>query len=984
MKTLFFDNSGGVAAITGFAVVNNTFLANNRDFSGANSTYTNPNNPPLAHVQVGVNALRCSHNIFGFSNNQNIRVDQGFSGVCDSNLYLTDFSDDPEYTFDDGTNPDPVYTSLAAWQGATGLDTNSAEGDAAFVALPDQDPQGDYATQGYDFTPGGAAAIGTAQPHTQTNGSGSGTTINVDDGSPFVAKTYTVQGVDYEERDYIVVGANSAVRLTSISGNTLTLETPITWNDNDDVWISDASSVIMDDLGAVAGVAPPPAEIYISPTGDDVTGDGSQSLPWQSVAKINGLALAPGTNVYFERGSTFEEALVHSSSGTSGSRITFGAYGSGADPIIRRSTISGDYVTLQNLDIDNDQNSASARILEVRGDNITIDSCSVHNATRDGIDIRGGATDTIIQDCEIYDLMAGAWTDPSNPDAHGIGIRAGNGNTVDVTVLRTNIYRCSGDCIQTDPDRSTNATINLTCTGPMNWYTESLTTNFNAGWVIGNSPGENAIDLKSASSSTNNITITDLTTWGWLKDGNEHSELSNRSAFNLKEDATVTLNRVTVYDSHNAYRLRGDTGNGNPDITIKNTVVYDMTYAFRLENSIDNLLVYNNTFGSPGTSFIDTSSIGTGDDLRNNAFLGTKPTEFSDATNVSASAGDFVNSPGGDYRLLDTATTLVDQGDTIASVVLDRNGTTRTGAYEVGAYDGFIVSAHAYFDSLVAHPQHSHSNPMRSQADIDEAIAELWDTPANAYCPPEYNAGIDSARTLNFGALEDLDDPASGGTCATGPQGIHLYGRSLFPLTPNNDALSSGNVFVFWESYWDTGWKTRADSGVTTIKCWQFGTYGVEDGRRLELRVRFQSWGVSDPGEPIVAPGLYVCDIRAYNGDGWEYPGGGQWNPAPPDNAHILKQGEWIRKWMYVDWDSGDFSLWVQGESDPSPIQVYDRATPTVMTGILRSLYLEGRTSQSGPVTDLSNYMAYRNFVSLRNLPGGYTDASTLVSNGSF
>jgi hypothetical protein len=69
-----------------------------------------------------------------------------------------------------------------------------------------------------------------------------------------------------------------------------------------------------------------------------VSGDGgtgtSPSTAWKTVGRVNGASLGPGDTVLFKKGCTWRETLWPPSSGVSGSPITFGAYGSGANPII--------------------------------------------------------------------------------------------------------------------------------------------------------------------------------------------------------------------------------------------------------------------------------------------------------------------------------------------------------------------------------------------------------------------------------------------------------------------------------------------------------------------------------------------------------------------------------------------------------------------------------------------------------------------------
>jgi hypothetical protein len=74
--------------------------------------------------------------------------------------------------------------------------------------------------------------------------------------------------------------------------------------------------------------------------GSDSNNGTSTSTPWLSVAHVNAQSFNPGDSVLFERSCAwYGTALTVPSSGSSGSPITFGAYGSGANPILRGSTL---------------------------------------------------------------------------------------------------------------------------------------------------------------------------------------------------------------------------------------------------------------------------------------------------------------------------------------------------------------------------------------------------------------------------------------------------------------------------------------------------------------------------------------------------------------------------------------------------------------------------------------------------------------------
>jgi len=68
--------------------------------------------------------------------------------------------------------------------------------------------------------------------------------------------------------------------------------------------------------------------------GSDAASGLDDDNAWETIAKVNGESFSGDDNIYFNRGDTWREQLTVPDSGTSGHPITFGAYGSGADPII--------------------------------------------------------------------------------------------------------------------------------------------------------------------------------------------------------------------------------------------------------------------------------------------------------------------------------------------------------------------------------------------------------------------------------------------------------------------------------------------------------------------------------------------------------------------------------------------------------------------------------------------------------------------------
>jgi hypothetical protein len=71
--------------------------------------------------------------------------------------------------------------------------------------------------------------------------------------------------------------------------------------------------------------------------GTTLTCDGDADDAWDDLSDITGLSA--GDSVLLKRGETWRETLTVPTSGTSGNPITFGAYGSGADPEIRGADV---------------------------------------------------------------------------------------------------------------------------------------------------------------------------------------------------------------------------------------------------------------------------------------------------------------------------------------------------------------------------------------------------------------------------------------------------------------------------------------------------------------------------------------------------------------------------------------------------------------------------------------------------------------------
>jgi hypothetical protein len=89
-------------------------------------------------------------------------------------------------------------------------------------------------------------------------------------------------------------------------------------------------------------------DYYLSANGNDGNNGISSSTPWRTINKLNSVlnSLRPGDNIFFNRGDVFYGSISISRSGSSGSPITFSAYGSGATPIITGFTTVNSWTNL--------------------------------------------------------------------------------------------------------------------------------------------------------------------------------------------------------------------------------------------------------------------------------------------------------------------------------------------------------------------------------------------------------------------------------------------------------------------------------------------------------------------------------------------------------------------------------------------------------------------------------------------------------------
>jgi hypothetical protein len=124
-------------------------------------------------------------------------------------------------------------------------------------------------------------------------------------------------------------------------------------------------------------------------------------------------------------------------------------------------------------------------------------------------------------------------------------------------------------------------------------------------------------------------------------------------------------------------------------VTIMNAVIYNSLTAFRYENDVDPVQIWNTTVGRGVTRvFQAASSTLRGLNVRNLLILGNRPPEASHQSNLAVTAAAFANANAHDYRLA-PGSPAVDAGIAIQEVTTDRNGVKRPQGltFDVGAFE---------------------------------------------------------------------------------------------------------------------------------------------------------------------------------------------------------------------------------------------------------------------------------------------------------
>ena len=163
---------------------------------------------------------------------------------------------------------------------------------------------------------------------------------------------------------------------------------------------------------------------YIKTGGNDGADGLSDANAWATVGKVNGGSYSPGDNIYFNRGNTWTDAEIRLTwSGSEGSPITFGAYGTGARPKLSALNNPGfysplavqqSYLTIDGFELECSGNYYAG--MHVALAYSLINDCVCHGYDNNGISLENSSHDNTVSSCVAY----------SNGQ-HGIFVEGGAG-----------------------------------------------------------------------------------------------------------------------------------------------------------------------------------------------------------------------------------------------------------------------------------------------------------------------------------------------------------------------------------------------------------------------------------------------------------------------------------------------------------------------------------------------------------------------------
>jgi hypothetical protein len=400
------------------------------------------------------------------------------------------------------------------------------------------------------------------------------------------------------------------------------------------------------------------------------TGEGARLAPMGTIQQAIDAA-QPGDTVTVQAGR-YTEVLRTVRAGRPGLPIQVRVDGPRGSVVVtapgRVLSVAHPYLVVEGFVLDGQFGADDTVRVTPAGSGFVLRNVEVRRSSRDLIDILGGR-DILIEGCLIHHALNAA---DGRSDAHGVVA-----GPVSNFVLRdSEIHTFSGDGFQVDPGRSAPGWSQVTIERVRFWL-KPLPEALN-GFAAGTVPGENAVDTKASTRFLKGtIVIRDVTASGF-----RNGLINNMAAFNLK---------ATVFDSEIAFRLRGTTQAelGGAEVSLRNVVVYNVDTAFRYENDVQRLRIWNGTIGRDvGRAFQAAEAPRADMEVRNLLILGARPAEAAHASNLSTTPAAFRNAQANDYRLR-PGSPAIDRGVRLPEMTIDRAGVARPQgtAFDVGAFE---------------------------------------------------------------------------------------------------------------------------------------------------------------------------------------------------------------------------------------------------------------------------------------------------------
>ena len=227
-------------------------------------------------------------------------------------------------------------------------------------------------------------------------------------------------------------------------------------------------------------------DYYVSPSGKD-TNNGSQTAPWQTITKVNGVNFSAGDRIFFQGSQTFNGKLYFDANdgGTASSPITISSYGTG------RATINGGTsdalfayntagLTISNLNFSGNGTSDTGSGIVFYNDlagsvklgHVYIDSVEIHGF-KDGINIGAwngvsGYDDVHVTNASVHD----------NWDNNILTYGQGNYALTHVYVGHCQTFNSSGD-----PNKTPTSSGSGIVLGSVNGATIEHCLSYNNGWL---------------------------------------------------------------------------------------------------------------------------------------------------------------------------------------------------------------------------------------------------------------------------------------------------------------------------------------------------------------------------------------------------------------------------------------------------------------------------------------------------------------------